>query len=205
MDLHFSHDSSHLVAACADQSLHVAESGRRLTRSKLLAKSPHSGGHWPGKKTSGRPPEDLVPSVLHCGKIPKTFGQNLVSEHVSKNQKKKQQFVNETFEMRERCKGVHCVDLGESFPTSISLQNLASIQPRTSLVNFARSPRTDPPGLRHAQADACDQAEGPRGRGPERLLQLHEPHHRERVGHGGGLAPRCEEPGLGHRYPERNL
>ena len=28
-----------------------------------------------------------------------------------------------------------------------SLQNLASIQPRTSLVKFVRSPRTDPPGL----------------------------------------------------------
>ena len=26
------------------------------------------------------------------------------------------------------------------------LQNLASIEPRTSLVKFARSPRTDPPG-----------------------------------------------------------
>ena len=31
------------------------------------------------------------------------------------------------------------VDLGESFPTHIFLQNLASIQPRTSLVKFARS------------------------------------------------------------------
>ena len=41
---------------------------------------------------------------------------------------------------------MHCVDLGESFPTSIFLLNLASIQPRTSLVKFARSPRTDPPG-----------------------------------------------------------
>ena len=41
---------------------------------------------------------------------------------------------------------MHCVDLGESFPTSIYLQNLASIQPSTSLVMFARSPRTDPPG-----------------------------------------------------------
>ena len=39
---------------------------------------------------------------------------------------------NEKIEIRERCKGVHCVDLGESFPTSIYLQNLASIQPRTS-------------------------------------------------------------------------
>ena len=42
---------------------------------------------------------------------------------------------------------MHCVDLGESFPTSIYLQNLASIQPRTSFVKFARSPRTDPPGV----------------------------------------------------------
>ena len=41
---------------------------------------------------------------------------------------------------------MHCVDLGESFPTSIYLQNLAAIQPRTSLVKFARSPRTDPSG-----------------------------------------------------------
>ena len=44
---------------------------------------------------------------------------------------------NEKIDIRERCKGVHCVDLGESFPTSIYfstiyLQNLASIQPRTS-------------------------------------------------------------------------
>ena len=39
----------------------------RLTRSKLLAKGPHSGGHWPGKKLnnmgedlrSGRAREDL--------------------------------------------------------------------------------------------------------------------------------------------------
>ena len=46
----------------------------------------------------------------------------------------------------KRCKGVHCVDLGESFPTSIYLQNLASIPPRTSFVKFARSPRRDPPG-----------------------------------------------------------
>ena len=47
-----------------------------------------------------------------------------------------------------RCKGVHCVDLAESFPTSIYSQTSASIQPRTSPVKFARSPCTDPPGLR---------------------------------------------------------
>ena len=34
---------------------------------------------------------------------------------------------------------MHCVDLGEIFPTNIYLQNLASIQPRTSPVKFARS------------------------------------------------------------------
>ena len=39
----------------------------------------------------------------------------------------------------ELSKGVHCVDLGESFPTQIILQNLASIQPRTSLVKCAAS------------------------------------------------------------------
>ena len=54
---------------------------------------------------------------------------------------------NEIAELFQKlCKGVQCVDLGESFPTSIYLQYLASIQPRTSLVKFARSPRTDPPG-----------------------------------------------------------
>ena len=29
-------------------------------------------------------------------------------------------------EINEQCEGVHCVDLGESFPTSTQLQNLAS-------------------------------------------------------------------------------
>ena len=43
-------------------------------------------------------------------------------------------------------KHANIVDLVKSFPTSIYLQTLASIQPRTSLVKFARSPRTDPPG-----------------------------------------------------------
>ena len=36
----------------------------------------------------------------------------------------------------KRCKGVHCVGLGESFPTSIYLQKSASIQPRTSHLIF---------------------------------------------------------------------
>jgi hypothetical protein len=45
---------------------------------------------------------------------------------------------NEKIELRERerCKGVHCVDLGESFPTHIFLQKLASIHQRTNLVKF---------------------------------------------------------------------
>ena len=40
--------------------------------------------------------------------------------------------------LRSESGGVHCVDLGESFPTSIHLQNLASMQPRTSPVKFDR-------------------------------------------------------------------
>ena len=36
---------------------------------------------------------------------------------------------------------MHCVDLCESFQTHIFLQNLASIQPRTSPLTFARSAR----------------------------------------------------------------
>ena len=39
----------------------------------------------------------------------------------------------------EQCKGVNCVDLGESFQTHIFLQNLASIQPRTIPLKFAAS------------------------------------------------------------------
>ena len=39
----------------------------------------------------------------------------------------------------EKCKGVHCVDLGESFQTHIYLQNFVSIQPKTSPVKFAAS------------------------------------------------------------------
>ena len=40
------------------------------------------------------------------------------------------------FEIEERCKGMHCVDLGESFPRIIFLQKSASIQPRTSPSKF---------------------------------------------------------------------
>ena len=68
-------------------------------------------------------------------KIAEVFAE-FFAEFFCKNlQKEKAKFsaiFNENFAIRERCKGVHCVDLGESFPTSIYLQNLASIQPRTS-------------------------------------------------------------------------
>ena len=48
----------------------------------------------------------------------------------------------------KRCKGVHCVHLGESFPTRIFLQNLASIQAFNEPCKFCplsayRSPRFD--------------------------------------------------------------
>ena len=63
------------------------------------------------------------------------------------------------FEIQERCKVVHCVDFGESFQTHINLQHLASIQPRTSPVKFARSSGTsrglpEVPRLRRAEGRA---------------------------------------------------
>ena len=51
-------------------------------------------------------------------------------------------FFKQKIELAELCKGVHCVDLGESFQTHIFLQNFASIQPRTSPAKFARSSGT---------------------------------------------------------------
>ena len=63
---------------------------------------------------------------------------------------------DEKIEIRERkrCKGVHCLDLGESFQTHINLQNFVSIQPRTStpkicrklIDKICRKSDTPPPG-----------------------------------------------------------
>ena len=62
-------------------------------------------------------------------------------------------------EIAELCKGVHCVDLGESFQTHIYLQTLASIQPRTSPVKFP---------ARHAVLGTQSLSSAPfRGAGPE--------------------------------------
>ena len=68
-----------------------------------------------------------IPAILReiCGEKTATFAKKLAN--FLKNAK-----FDENFEIRERCKGVHCVDLGESFPTSIYLQNLVSIQLKTS-------------------------------------------------------------------------
>ena len=41
---------------------------------------------------------------------------------------------------------MHIVDLGDSFPTHIDLENLASIQPRTSPVKFAGGAGASKPG-----------------------------------------------------------
>ena len=101
--------------------------------------------------------------MLHFGKIPKKFGQiwRKFSKILAKFAKfwkktaKNSAIFNENFEIGERCKGVHCVDLAESFQMHIYLQNLASLQPRTSLVKYARSPCADPPGYivsKHIQA-----------------------------------------------------
>ena len=96
--------------------------------------------------------------MLHFGKISKkfvnfgensaTFWQNFgknceILEKTEKKTAKSSAIFNENFEIEERCKGVLCVDLDESFPTSIYLQNLASIQPRTSPKKFGKTGKRD--------------------------------------------------------------
>ena len=54
------------------------------------------------------------------------------------NREKNLTIFDEKIEIRERCKGVHCVDLGESFPTSIYLQKSAlrfGVTPRGATVH----------------------------------------------------------------------
>ena len=63
------------------------------------------------------------------------FASELVNIH-SFTREKVLAIFDAKIEIGERCKGVHCVDLGESFPTSICLQKSASIQPRTSPSKF---------------------------------------------------------------------
>ena len=96
-------------------------------------------------------------------KIQQNFGKILANfAKSSKKSAKISAIFNENFEIRERCKGVHCVDLGESFRTHIYLQKSASIQPRPSLVKFARSPRTYPPGSSwvHRPKAGCIRSDG---------------------------------------------
>ena len=82
-----------------------------------------------------------------CGKTQQKFSNILANEFANfvNHQQTVQQFLTKKLRLEnggfcdsipKRCKGVHCVDLGESFPTHSFLQNLASIQQRTSPVKF---------------------------------------------------------------------
>ena len=81
----------------------------------------------------GKSREKLVKFSKNSAKI-----QQLLANFATfcKNQQKKSAIFNETIQIRERCIGMHCVDLGESFPTNIYLQKSASIQPKPSLLKF---------------------------------------------------------------------
>ena len=117
---------------------HRGRGERPAGRAELLAKRPY----WTGPPLSAprcRHRADRSVFFLAArafwknpGKPWSKFAKIQILEKISKISA----IFNENFEIEERCKGVHCVDLGESFPTSIYLQNLASIQPRTSLFNF---------------------------------------------------------------------
>ena len=97
------------------------------------------------------------------------------------------------FEIEERCKGVHCVDLGESFPTSLYLQKSASIQPRTSPSKFeGKFNSIFIRLLRHGQPLA-----------PRRLAAARAD--RWKGGQGGGAGEREPEPEQRRRRCERCL
>ena len=99
--------------------------------SKFWAKMPHNGEHFSGKKLDnveedlrkfwGRPP--MFRTSLFC-EIPAKFHENLqfFRQNLAKilqNFAKFQQNFWQKFEIGMRCKGVYCVDLGESFQMSI--------------------------------------------------------------------------------------
>ena len=120
-----------------------------------------------------------------------------ILEKNSKISAKNSAIFNENFEIRDRCKGVHCVDLGESFPTSIYLQNLAWIQPRTSPPKFAVEHWSI--ALVHGLRTT---------RSPHALLAGPPRHHaRAAAPHRVLPGPRAVEDFLGHRVrqPERRL
>ena len=77
----------------------------------------------------------------------------------------------------EQCKGVHRVDLGESFQTHIYLQNFVSIQPRREQVHAAvRDATVD--GERLLLVAQVEQELGPQlPEGPQLLLHLSDPLH----------------------------
>ena len=57
--------------------------------------------------------------MVKFGENSAKFGQ--ICDILEKKTAKNSVILNENFEIRDGCKGAHCVDLGESFPTSGSL------------------------------------------------------------------------------------
>ena len=105
-------------------------------------------------------------------------------------------------EIRKRCKGVHCVDLGESFPTNIYLMKSASIQPRTSLSKLGEKFNSlfirllIPDAIRRSKSTSgcctarCRASKSPRNQCcPARLLRRWTQVHRNIGGHRRGARP----------------
>ena len=71
---------------------------------------------------------------------------------------------DEKIEIREWCKGVHCVDLGESFPTSIYLQKSAYfpiIEPLLFLAAYGADARMPMEGAREETSGGRDRTTKP--------------------------------------------
>ena len=86
--------------------------------------------------------DTALPPFRDAGEWGAKIQQNLAKiAKFWKKTAKNSAIFNENFEIRDRCKGVHCVDLGESFPTSIYLHNLASIEPSGGAHRPQEAPR----------------------------------------------------------------
>ena len=103
----------------------------RTSPLKILADTPSSFSWRRSQQMLGEDVDRFDRSALNSAKFQQNFWQK--------------------FEIGKRCKGVYCVDVGESFHLSLYLQNLVSIQPRTSPVKFAWSSEISPQLPIHAR------------------------------------------------------
>ena len=82
--------------------------------------------------------EDLTEEYEHTGELPEVMSLDMIFSILLQRTDVWLTQISD-FEIWAVQKYVHLLDLVKSFPTNIYLQNLASIQPRTSLSKFGEN------------------------------------------------------------------